>query len=218
MHSAVKWISLIVWFLVTPVSADQTGIKDYEEARRLFWSVLYRSGGETLYCGREFTARSHRGVNIEHVFPMSWVVRALNCDRRKQCRKTNRRFNRIEADLHNLYPSRMDINDARGSFRFGVIGGERRAYGNCDFEVDERRRIVEPQPATRGEIARAMFYMHEEYGLRIFKRSGRELLRWHREDPPSAHERWRNGVIERIQGTRNRFIDQPERAAGLRFR
>jgi deoxyribonuclease-1 len=206
-----------MWCVPLLVAADQTQIKDYEAARHLFWSVLYSKGGETLYCGQPFSTRHRRGVNIEHVFPMSWATRTLNCGRRKQCRETNLRFNRLEADLHNLYPARTDINDTRASFRFGDVGGERRDFGRCDFEIDERRRVVEPRPASRGEIARAMFYMHTEYGMKIFARLGRTLQRWHRQDPPSKHEQYRNDVIERLQGTRNPYIDRPDRANELRF-
>lgn len=199
------------------VMADQTRIKDYEEARQLFWSVLYRDGGETLYCGYTFTRNGRRGVNIEHVFPMSWATRTLNCGRRKQCRAENSRFNRLEADLHNLFPARRNINDARGSFRFGTISGEKRQFGKCDFEVDKRQRVVEPHPSSRGEIARAMFYMRDEYGLKIFRKLGQTLKRWHLQDPPSPEEKRRNDIIEQLQGTRNDYIDHPERATNLQF-
>ncbi len=212
------WCIFVAGLVSAPLTADQTRIKDYEEARALFWSKLYSEGGETLYCGRSFGDRNRRGVNIEHVFPMSWAARELRCGRRKQCRANNPRFNRLEADLHNLFPSRKDINDVRGSFRFGDVRGERREYGSCDFEVDERRRVVEPRPVARGEIARAMFYMHSEYGLRIFSKLGRTLKRWHYEDPPSEQEKRRNDVIEDIQGTRNPYIDHPDLVARLRFR
>jgi len=33
------------------------------------------------------------------------------------------------------------------------------------------------------------------------------LKRWHAADPPNAHERWRNNQIEKLEGIRNRFID-----------
>jgi len=33
------------------------------------------------------------------------------------------------------------------------------------------------------------------------------LIEWHRADLPSPHEKWRNDVIEKIQGTRNPYID-----------
>lgn len=197
--------------------SGQTRIEDYEQARKLFWRHLYNEGGETLYCAVPLSAGYNKGVNIEHVFPMGWVTNALKCGRRKQCRRTSERFNQIEADLHNLYPARTEVNDARGAMRFGEIPGERRWDGECDFEVDERQRVVEPRPEVRGEIARAMFYMRDAYDLLIFDKQGALLQQWHRRDPVSAHERQRNDVIEKIQGTRNKYIDHPELVDALEF-
>lgn len=197
--------------------ADQTHTRDYEQARWLFWNELYTQGGKTLYCGETFNSRYRKGLNIEHVFPMGWVTNELDCGTRKQCRVGSKRFNHIEADLHNLYPSRQDINYARSAYRFGMLSGELRTFGGCDFEVDERRRVAEPRPASRGEIARAMFYMKEEYGLTIFRKSGELLKKWHFQDQPSKNEKWRNDRIEQIQGTRNMFIDEPGLADLIEF-
>jgi len=183
----------------------------------IFWSRLYPRGGETLYCGKRFARDNAGRVNVEHVFPMAWVTRHLRCGRRKQCRERSPRFNRIEADLHNLWPALSEVNEARASFAFAIVQGERHDVPGCDFEVDRRRRQVEPRPAARGEIARSMFYMAEEHGLEIFARQGRLLERWHRDDPVSDEERRRNDLIERIQGNRNPFIDDPGRAARLGF-
>ncbi len=72
--------------------------------------------------------------------------------------------------------------------------------------------MVEPRPAVRGDIARAMFYMSNRYNLTLFKRQKALLLRWHRQDPPSAEERRRNNIIQKLQGRRNPFIDNPELA------
>lgn len=196
----------------------QTGIESYEEARPLLWRQVYADGGRTLYCDQTFGSDYNPGLNIEHVFPMSWVTRALGCGRRKACRDSSERFNQIEADLHNLFPSRTGINKARGAMPFGEIPGERRRFGDCDFEVDEARRIVEPRPGARGDIARAMFYMQETYGLVIFEDFGRRLKQWHRDDPVNDAERRRNDAIEQIQGTRNPYIDEPALAGGIRFR
>jgi deoxyribonuclease-1 len=55
-----------------------------------------------------------------------------------------------------------------------------------------------------------MLYMEWRYGLEIFGRQRRLLLRWHSADPPDDHERWRNARIEQLQGNRNPFIDRPE--------
>ncbi len=116
----------------------------------------------------------------------------------------------MEADLHNLYPSRADINRARSNFRFGMIEGEDREFGECDFERDKGDKIAEPRPITRGNIARAIFYMHKEYGLPVDSRDIDLLKQWNRDDLPTCNEMWRNNVIEEIQGTRNRFIDHPK--------
>ena len=191
------------------VTAQQDRIPDYEQARSLFWNALYDKGGKTLYCGKTFSSKHRSGLNIEHVFPMSWVSNALDCGTRKQCRNSSELFNRIEADLHNLYPSRQDVNDARASFRFGMLPGKQTRFNDCDFEVDAGRRVVEPRAASRGEIARAMFYMQEEYGLPVFRKHGELLKKWHFQDRPSKHEKWRNDRIEQIQGTRNIFVDEP---------
>ncbi len=217
----MRYPGLIIafWAIAGACLADQEAIKDYEQARHLFWSVLYAGGGSTLYCGEPFgqTSAERRGVNIEHVYPMSWVTRALHCGRRSECRNISARFNHIEADLHNLYPAKHAINDARGSYRFGIVAGEPREFGSCDFEVDERARATEPRPASRGEIARAMFYMQNEYGLEIFRRQAELLRRWHWEDPVNDVERRRNDVIEQLQGTRNPFVDDPNLVDKSRF-
>ncbi len=189
-------------------------LKDYDTARPLLWQLVYPNGGKTLYCGEKFDSQNRRGFNVEHVFPMSWATNGLNCGKRKQCRKKSAIFNRIEGDLHNLYPSRSDVNQGRSSFRFGEISGEQRRFGKrCDFEIDSRARVAEPAPSQRGEVARAMFYMAYQYqdqGLELFKRQAILLEQWHRADPPSKEEGRRNDVIEKIQGNRNVFIDRPD--------
>lgn len=91
--------------------ADQTKIPNYNKARDLLWSQLYPSGGYTLYCGQAFDTKD--GLNVEHIYPASWVSAHLGCGTRDQCRQTSERFNRIEADLHNLWPLRTDVNRKR---------------------------------------------------------------------------------------------------------
>jgi deoxyribonuclease-1 len=192
-------------------------VQDYETARRLLWSKVYSDGGETLYCGERFGPRKGREINVEHVLPMSWATRFLKCGSRNECRKSSSRFNQIEGDLHNLYPSLASINKARSSFPYGEISGERRNYGKCDFELDARGKLVEPRARARGEIARAMFYMKAEYGIAIRPRLGKLLYKWHRQDPPDKIEEHRNVIIEKLQGNRNAFIDNPELADDLKF-
>ena len=182
-------------------------IVDYHDARPLLWGTVYAGGGETLYCGRKFGTRKSADINIEHVFPMSWVAWHLQCGKRRECRRASARFNLVEADLHNLWPSLITINKARRSHPFAMIEGEKHLLRGCDFEVDERHRVVEPRVQARGKIARSMFYMANEYGLKIRSRLARTLKRWNREHRVGVHEQQRNDVIEKIQGNRNLYID-----------
>ena len=57
--------------------------------------------------------------------------------------------------------------------------------GGCDFEVGGRRKTAEPARRVWGEIARAMLYMTERYGVDM-KAQIQELIRWHEEDPPDV--------------------------------
>ncbi len=200
-------------FLGVNACSDETmqnvqKIKDYETARTIFWDELYPDGGETLYCAQQFDGGYNRGINIEHVFPMGWVTHTLDCGRRKECRLNSALFNQIEADLHNLYPARTEINKERSSIAFGMVNGEKRNYGSCDFEIQHRRpRLVEPREEVRGNIARSMFYMADTYNLTLFEKQIAILEKWHREDPPDQFEKDRNDKIEKIQGNRNPYID-----------
>ena len=186
----------------------QTQLRSYQQAIRLFWRELYATGGKTLYSQQEFGPNKPDWINIEHIFPMAWVVNKFNCYDRRACRQ-KQKFNFIEADLHNLYPSRRDLNMLRASHRFGMIKGELRLFGSFDFEIDNRRRIIEPAPASQGEIARAMFHMSKTYDLKIFSQQANTLAYWNKVDQPSKEEMRRNDLIEELQGTRNYFIDHP---------
>lgn len=64
---------------------------------------------------------------------------------------------------------------------------------------------VEPRDAAKGDLARSILCMAITYGLPL-RGMGPMLLRWHLNDPPDAHERWRNRRIYELQGTENPFI------------
>ena len=198
----MKQLVLLVLFVPTLACS---GSAPYLDTIPVFWRTLYPDGGQGLYCGARFAARD-RDYNIEHVYPMAWVTRALNCGDRHACRRNSRLFNEIESDMHNMYPARKDLNRARGAYPYREIHGERRVEPGCDLEIDHRARVVEPRPASRGEIARAMLYMEQRYGLEIYERQRRLLLQWHRSDPVDENERRRNRLIAELQGRPNPWI------------
>lgn len=198
----VKFVPLVL--ILLPISGVYAG---YLESIPSFWRNLYPDGGESLYCGEPFRPHDRR-YNIEHVYPMSWVARSLRCGDRENCRRNNDLFNVIESDMHNMYPSRKDLNRSRGSMSYAEIPGEHRVEKSCDMELDKRRYRAEPRPAVRGDIARAMLYMESRYEpLKLYEKQRQLMLRWHRADPPDAHEKQRNRTIQRLQGNRNSWID-----------
>jgi deoxyribonuclease-1 len=196
-------------------NTPQTRLPDYRKAKPLFWKRIYTNGGKALYSREAFAAKSKSWINIEHVFPMSWVMNNIGCGDRNQCRRHSAAFNQIEADMHNMYPARRDLNHERGSLSFGMIHGEEREFRHYDFEVDFQRRVIEPTLESRGNIARAMIYMADAYGLRIFNKQFEVLKNWNELDPPSEREVLRNDLIESVQGNRNHFIDYPKDVRAL---
>ncbi len=189
---------------------SKNSTRSYNQALKILWGKVYRKGGKTLYCGVPFETKNRskrkKMANAEHVFPMSWVTKALKCGTRKQCHRNSPKFREIEADLHNIYPAVIRINKARSNFRFGDVPGEKRFFGSCDFEVDNRRRVAEPMPASRGEIARAMLYMEYQYGLPLHKKNKKLMRKWDRKDPPNKEEKRRARIIQREQHKENPFI------------
>ncbi|MEE8099723.1 MAG: endonuclease [Hyphomicrobium sp.] len=102
------------------------------------------------------------------------------------------------------------------TFENDLVAGEPREFGTtCDFEVDTDNDIAEPPPDARGDVARANFYMHQEYQLPIEAALLSVLQGWNLADPPTTVERQRNDAIEALEDTRNPFIDQPGLGNGL---
>lgn len=179
--------------------------------------------------------KSHSGkkqsskIQWEHVVPASWFGDDRPCWKeghdeciRKSGKKKGERFAGREcckksgvdpkfmtmfADPHNLFPAIGELNRARNNYPYGEVKGEPRKYGTCDFEV--LYETAEPAECVRGELARAMLYMHDEYGVKIRGITLKELVAWHVADPPQDWERRRAQSIEADTGLRNDFILSP---------
>lgn len=198
-----KTVLLLSFCLMSEiVAANNT---TYVDMIPTFWRYLYPTGGVSLYCGDKFTPQDRRH-NIEHVFPMAWVTRSLKCGTRKQCRKKSPVFNAIEMDMHNLYPARASVNEQRGAYGFTEIPGEYWYVSNCDFEIDNRRFRVEPRESARGEIARSLLYMADQWRLPLFAKQKKLMLKWHEDDPVTDAEIRRNQAIYRLQGRSNHWV------------
>lgn len=168
---------------------------------------------QTQSCGYQIRKQAVRGNRIEweHVMPAWDFGHQRQCWQqggRKACQK-DPVFNQMEADLHNLVPSIGELNADRSNFGFGLIAGEPRAYGQCDFEVDFEADLAEPRPEIRGDIARIYLYMALEYQLNLSSAQRKLFEVWNRQDPVDDWERQRDRLIQQKQGNSNPYVSNP---------
>lgn len=240
------WIVVFIVFYAVHANAFSfAGAKRILE--RDIYNTLERR--VTLYCGCEYSekkivdhdscgyipdwrfySRSNR-IEWEHIVPASWFGRDLQCwkdhkevcpkagNGRKCCGKVDEGYKTLEADMHNLFPSIGQINAIRSNHAYGVVEGEDRKFGVCDWEFQAGDSIygidatVEPAPQVRGEIARTMLYMNMKYYSLYDKllisdfNTYMILSTWNHADPPDSWEFERNRLIKNIQGNSNPYID-----------
>ncbi len=172
------------------------------------------------YVPRKNPRRAER-IEAEHIVPAYWIGYTRPCWReplctdkggkkfkgRSCCEAIDPSFETAHNDLHNLVPAVGEANGDRSNYRFGLIEGEPREYGACDFEVDEAHDRAEPTESIRGDIARVSFYMEATYGVRLSEAQRKLFEAWDRQDPVDAWERERNARIKAIQGNGNPFVE-----------
>lgn len=182
----------------------------YRQSRKLLFTKLAPQLGEgevtALYTGRRTPARKRKaphGFNCEHVFPRAWMDR-----------KNSRTFKHQEADLHNLFPSEIEVNSRRGHLPFGVVGQIMSYRIGLDSKIGEDEQgeiVIEPRPQVRGDIARALLYMAIRWGKPLRNRQDLGVLKkWSKLDPPSQREERRDELIYGLQGNRNPFVSCPQ--------
>ena len=161
-------------------------------------------------CGYEPRKQPKRASRIEweHVMPAHHFGKHLQCWKdggRKACRK-DPLFKQMESDMHNLVPAVGEVNGDRSNYKYGIITGEKRAYGQCDVEIDFKARTAEPAPNIRGDIARIYLYMTDRYGTRLSKQQRKLMLVWSKQDPIDAWERKKNKMVLNIQKNINKYV------------
>ena len=128
------------------------------------------------------------------------------------CQKVNVNFRNAHNDLVNLTPAIGEVNADRSNLPYSEIIGEKRAYGQCDFEYDKANKTVEPASIIRGDIARVQLYLENKYGEVLgFKYSAEKKLmleQWNVKDPVSNWEKERNQRICKAQGSGNELVSE----------
>ena len=132
----------------------------------------------------------------------------------------------MDSDVHNLRPADASVNEDRGNKDFDNVkpnGTQHHEATECWFTES----AWEPGSATKGQVARILFYMatrYEDADLEIdlelvdkintfpLPKHGKlsTLLEWNNQYPPSDFERRRNERIFQIQQNRNPFVDNPD--------
>jgi endonuclease I len=163
----------------------------------------------TVYARKSVPKKDEDDWNREHVLPQSYGAKGGDYAR---------------SDLHNLFPSIIEINDLRGNLPFDESDDSSRIPRGaklCSYDNDS----WEPPDEVKGDLARAVFYMDVRYDgsdspedVSVAEEAAPEdgrfaklstLLQWHTQDPVSEEERKRNNQVFSVQGNRNPFIDQP---------
>lgn len=169
---------------------------------------------------------SNGGIHSrEHTYPQSWMPSNTGTFPTGSNGKELPEYN----DMHHLFPAdQVNANGVRSNYPLGEVltitklspngAGKfgKDAYGNT---------VYEPRDSHKGDAARALLYMAVCYnGVagRNWSFSAYQdttvLLKWHRQDPPDAHEIARNEYIASIQHNRNPFIDFPQWADRVNFK
>tara|TARA_Y100000589_G_scaffold93015_1_gene87884 strand:- start:585 stop:1463 length:879 start_codon:yes stop_codon:yes gene_type:complete len=194
--------------------------KSYGVAKQYMYDVVDNKSGRvhTAYSGVDAARRGHRYfeegdanldgtpddfVNCEHIWPQSKFSKQRP----------------MVSDIHQLFSTFSKPNGMRGSFAFGEVVNPRYS---TKAGAKQGGNLFEPQDNLKGNVARAMLYFMVRYHNRpIFRKTDKEhfwnsriamFLKWNREDPPDDWELARNERVEKFQGNRNPFIDEPDLA------
>ena len=205
-----------------------TSPQSYNAARDAMFEQIDKKNGNQISCVYTgytitFTDRqdaqgnqSASDFNTEHIWPQSFFDSDLP----------------MRADIHHLYPTRVDVNGARSNFKFAEIPDQNtnvwyRENSNQTSipteNIDEYSELLngtsfEPREDHKGNVARAIFYFWTIYqdnssivndgtdNAAFFDGMKDDLLKWHDLDPVDQEEAARSLAIEQVQGNRNPFV------------
>ena len=119
--------------------------KDPDRAKRLEWEHVVPAEA----FGQSF--KEWREGHPACVDSKGKTFKGRNC-----ARKMAVLFRYMEADLYNLQPAIGEINGLRSNYSMEMIPEEKREFGACDVEIENRK--IEPRPEIRGDIARTYLY------------------------------------------------------------
>ncbi|OHT00555.1 secreted nuclease [Tritrichomonas foetus] len=194
-------------------------VVNYQASRRKMYGItdcennairlIYGNSFYEWTCGNQSIPNPNH-VNAEHVVPQS----------------TFKEKTPMVSDLHHLISSPSKVNNARSNFPFGEFPYSE-AFRWCtnnectatapdkslyeEYSVLKKNTMFMPRVSDRGQVARAIFYFYTIYPDYNITDVGdvETFKKWNNLYPPQAHEIARNNAINRTQGNRNPYIDDP---------
>lgn len=206
-------------------SYTPSSVLNINDSRDTLFGVLHLGPGDVVtgvYTGMTLTLDTNadpnqdalaKGMNTEHTLPQS--VGATE-------------GTQAHADLHNLYPTRIEANSARLNYPLAEIDDDDTDVWFCgedEFtvkpdvsiidscsELDNDAELFEPREDQKGNAARSIFYMFTIYQDQMdrtyFANQKAALQAWHDNDPVDAAEETRSDLIATYQdGKVNPFIE-----------
>jgi endonuclease I len=223
--------------LISAIQDDYsvTSSLSYNRAREKMYAILdYKDGNLTgVYSGftiqvapNEGTVRSeayNKGINAEHTWPQGLF-------------DSN---SPMVSDIHHLFPTKVDVNGARGSLPFGEIDDSQTDtwyYKSTStssipsVDIDLYSEVLsnsrfEPREDHKGNTARAVFYFWTVYqeisnvadDESFFEGMKEDLYDWHRLDPADEAELARSNGAAEFQGNINPFVHDASLVARAYF-
>ncbi|MFE8072145.1 endonuclease [Marinobacteraceae bacterium S3BR75-40.1] len=203
----MKWLyAFAIGVLVTaPCALAQTQLDDPDEAiKTYFWGDLYKNGGTSFFCRNKFDKKTVLYTE-SYVYGLNWVADSLRCGSQRSCGRDDETFRRIASDLHNIYPAKALVELRRRNTKYEALGP---SVQPDDCGIRSAFQVIEPPDVVKGNVARAIAYMHTTYDLPMIMPVA-TLKEWNRLDPPDEEEKARNDKIRDIEGSENPYISNP---------
>jgi len=194
-----------------------------------YCNCAFTPQGEVLantcdYVPTKVTSRTYK-IEWEHIVPAKIFGGDLTCWKknictkkdgthykgRACCSKVNKKFQQMEANLHNLVPAIGTINQARGTLPFGELDETTEKFMGCPIKIDTSKNKVEPRREIKGLIGRAYLYMIKKYDLALSPEDQALYQKWHSQYPPDKWEIEWNELVKEIQGDENPYIQPIKR-------
>lgn len=185
----------------------------YDNAKLFMFQTADNVNGTVrcIYTGHVYNiSGSYNGSsdpNTEHTYAQSWFSSSQSSIKK--------------ADVHHLFPTRMQANSARGNLPLANVASYSSSevfYANEPWQSYRGNdgyghTVWEPAPQSKGNVARALMYFTVRYNDGLIQGGVNmlaTLMQWHAQDPVDASELARNQAVYQYQNNRNPFVDHPE--------